>query len=80
MGSSIGDSDPLCVISLEKPENNLECIVSSIEDIINSIQRTIVRESFSTSNLSCYPMNSSNLLLQKDLVVWNIVYYSMIVF
>ena len=35
--SSIGDRDPLCITSLEKPENNLEFIVSNIEDTINSI-------------------------------------------
>ena len=60
--------------------NSLEFIVSSIEDIINSIQRIIMRESFTTSNLGCYPMNSSHLLLQNNLVVWNIVCYSMRVF
>ena len=35
--SIIGDRDPLCITSLEKPENNLEFIVSNIEDTINSI-------------------------------------------
>ena len=63
--SSIGDRDPLCITSLDKPENNLECVVSSFEDTNNSIQRTIVRKVFTTSNLSCYPMNSSYLLFQK---------------
>ena len=42
--SSTGDRDPLCVTFLEKPENNLECMISSIEDTINSIQRTNERE------------------------------------
>ena len=42
--SSTGDRDPLCVTFLEKPQNNLECMISSIEDTINSIQRTIERE------------------------------------
>ena len=63
--SSIGDRDPLCITSLDKPENNVECVVSSFEDTNNSIQRTIVREFFTTSNLSCYPMNSAYLLFQK---------------
>ena len=78
--SSITDRDPLCGTSLENPENNLEYIISSIDNTINSIQRTILRETFTASNLSCYPVNSLHLLLQKDLVVWNIVYYSMRVF
>ena len=65
--SSIGDRNPLCITSIETPENNLEYIVSSIEDTINSIQNTIVRECFTTSNLSCYPINSLYHLFQKSI-------------
>ena len=72
------EKSPVWVTSLENPENNQRYMVSSIEDTINSVQKSFVRESLTTSNLStifpnrhklCYPKNPPHPLLQKSVPI-----------
>ena len=48
---SISDRDPVWVTSLENPENNQGYMLSSIEDIINIVQKLFARESLTSSKL-----------------------------